>query len=65
MKTFTVLLLICCIFTGCTVNVVDKRLTREEVAAALRDRDNAINALAVAVKALQDTKDLQSKGDKK
>lgn len=31
--------------TGCTVNIIDKRLTREEVAQALQERDVALAML--------------------
>jgi len=37
---------------GCTVNVVDSRLTREEVNAAFSQRDAAIDALAKVIKKL-------------
>lgn len=34
------------LLSGCTVNVVDKRLTREEVATALKQRDEALVILS-------------------
>jgi hypothetical protein len=39
--------------SGCTINLVDKRLSREEVAAAFKQRDAAIEGLAQAIKELQ------------
>ena len=41
------------ILTSCTVTVEDKRLTREEVAAAFQERDKALSVLSAAVKSLQ------------
>lgn len=48
------LAIIALLLSGCTINVVDKRVTREEVAAALAQRDEAIGKIALAVKQLQD-----------
>lgn len=39
--------------SGCTINLVDKRLSREEVAAAFKQRDELIVGLAEAIKELQ------------
>lgn len=41
------------LLAGCTISVVDKRLTREEVAAAFKQRDNALMGLAQTVKELK------------
>lgn len=38
---------------GCSVRVVDERLTRNEVAEAFKQRDTALENLAKAVIALQ------------
>jgi len=43
----------CLLLSGCTINIVDKRLTREEVGAALKQRDEAIGVMAKAIKELQ------------
>ena len=42
------------LLTGCTINVVDKRLTPEGVGAAFTARDNALTLLASELKKLQD-----------
>lgn len=39
-------LLLALFLSGCTVSVVDKRVTREELAAAFKQRDDAIEVLA-------------------
>ena len=54
MKKISLLLaLVALILTSCTVTVEDKRLTREEVAAAFQERDKALSVLSAAVKSLQ------------
>lgn len=45
-------LLILSLLNACTVNVVDRRLTREEVAAALQERDQVIAGIAEKVEEL-------------
>lgn len=41
---------------GCTISIVDERVSREEVAQAFQERDALIIALAKAVKELQPKK---------
>lgn len=38
---------------GCTLNVEDKRLTRDEVAVAFQQRDRALEVLAKEIQALK------------
>lgn len=53
------LVLIATLFlSGCTVKVVDSRLSREEVAAAFKQRDEAMGIMAKAIKELQPKKPL-------
>lgn len=52
MKIFLAALLL---LSGCTVTMVDKRLTREDVAAALKERDEAIALLAQKVLEMDST----------
>jgi hypothetical protein len=42
------------LLSGCTFNVVDKRLTREEVAGAFKERDEALKLITIVVKELQE-----------
>lgn len=39
------------LLTGCTIQLEDKRLTREEVAAAFQQRDEAIKKIVSALSA--------------
>ena len=39
--------------TGCDINIVDKRLTKEEVAQAFAQRDAMLKSMAEAIKNLQ------------
>lgn len=39
--------------TGCDVNIVDKRLTREEVQKAFQQRDKILDSMAKAIATLQ------------
>ena len=52
-------ILMCLVFSACTVrvHVEDKRLTREEVAEALGQRDGVLQMLAKKVEALEKAKD--------
>jgi hypothetical protein len=46
---------------GCTINVVDKRLSREEVAVAFRERDAVIAAIAKKLQELDTAKTKETK----
>lgn len=41
------------LLTGCTIQLEDKRLTREEVAAAFQERDAAMEVLTKAIQEMQ------------
>lgn len=42
--------------SACTVNIVDKRLTRDEVAAAFAQRDQIFKAIAKELQVLKEAK---------
>jgi len=48
--------LVCLLLCACSVQIVDKRLTREEVTSALQERDRALMVLAERLKSLEDKK---------
>ena len=52
-------LLILCALTlgGCTVTVVDSRLSREEVAKAFQQRDQVLETIVAKLKALEPKKE--------
>lgn len=58
MKLISVALLISSL-AGCTVSVVDTRITREELADAFRQRDQALSVLFQTVKQLQEPKEVK------
>ena len=41
------------VFGGCTINVVDKRLSRDEVAVAFRQRDAVLELITKEIERLQ------------
>lgn len=49
-------LLLAILLSGCTVSVVDGRVTREELAAAFGQRDTAIKILAEKIKEMDAAK---------
>lgn len=53
------------LLSACMVNITDKRLTREEVSAAFKQRDNAIMGLATIVKELKEKNEKTSSGTSK
>lgn len=42
--------------TGCDINIVDKRLSKEEVVKAFQQRDQVLASMAQAIKTLQEDK---------
>lgn len=53
MKKLAALLFSCSLLSGCTVQVVDKRISREEIATAFAQRDAATLKLAEALEAMR------------
>lgn len=51
------------LLSACTIQVEDKRLPREEVAAAFKQRDEAIAAIIEKLKQLEPTQPTEKKKD--
>lgn len=51
------------LLSACTVQIEDKRLPREEVAAAFKQRDEAITAIIEKLKQLEPTQPTEKKKD--
>jgi len=43
-------LIVAVLLAGCTINIVDKRLTREDVAAAFKERDAVLMTIVNQLK---------------
>lgn len=50
------LIVLALLLSGCTINVADKRLTREEVALAFQQRDKILEGMATVLKELKEPK---------